>query len=120
MDDSWPQEGGHTVRRTTLLMLALMAAALVVLSGAALARNTPGTEQGEKIVGTKYADHINSWGATTWFWVIGAPTRYAVVTTTISNTVVGATTLSTVRVASGTWSMAAEASTRAMWTPRTG
>src|SRR5829696_6370451 len=120
MDDCWPQEGGNKVRRTTLLMLALMAAVLVMASGVALAKNIAGTERGEKIVGTKYADHINSWGATTWFWVIGAPTRYAVVTTTISNTVVGATTPSTVRVASGIWSMAAKALTRAMLTPRTG
>ena len=64
MDDSWPQEGGHTVRRTAIL-LALMAAALVVLSGAALAKNITGTERGEKIVGTKYADHIDALGATT-------------------------------------------------------
>ena len=53
------------MRRTTILMLALMAAALVVLSGAALAKNITGTERGEKIVGTKYADHIDALGATT-------------------------------------------------------
>jgi hypothetical protein len=120
MDESRPQEGEHTVRRTTILMLALMAAVLVMASGVALAKNIAGTERGEKIVGTKYADHINSWGATTWFWAIGAPTRYVVVTTTISNTVVGAMTLSIVRVASGTWSMAAKVPTRAIGTPRTG
>ena len=62
MDDSRPQEGGHKVRRTTLLMLALMAATLVVASGVALAKNITGTEQGEKIVGTKLADHINALG----------------------------------------------------------
>src|SRR5829696_2047777 len=62
MDDCWPQEGGNKVRRTTLLMLALMAAVLVMASGVALAKNIAGTERGEKIVGTKYADHINSWG----------------------------------------------------------
>jgi hypothetical protein len=110
----------NKVKRTTLLMLALMAAVLLAASGAALAKNITGTENGQKIVGTKFADHINALGATTWFWAIGAPTRYAVVTKTISNTVVGAMTLSTVKVASGIWSMAAEAPTRAMWTPRTG
>src|SRR5215208_236383 len=115
--ESRPQEGGHTVRRTTILMLALMAAVLVMASGVALAKDIAGTERGEKIVGTKYAVNINSWGATTWFWVIGAPTRYAVATTTISNTVVGATTSSTVRVASGIWSMGAKALTRDMLTP---
>jgi Ca2+-binding RTX toxin-like protein len=65
MDDCWPQEeGGHTVRRITLLlMLALMAAALlVVASGVALAKNITGTEQGQRIVGTKFADHINALG----------------------------------------------------------
>src|ERR687898_886568 len=62
MDDCWPQEGGHTVRRTTLLMLALMAAVLVAASGAALAKNITGTDNGEKIVGTKFADHINALG----------------------------------------------------------
>jgi Ca2+-binding RTX toxin-like protein len=51
------------VRRTTLLlMLALMAGALVVASGVAVAKNIVGTERGERIVGTKYADHINSLG----------------------------------------------------------
>jgi hypothetical protein len=48
------------------------------------------------------------------------PTRYAVATTMISNTVVGATTSSIVRVASGTGSIAAEVPTRPMSTPRTG
>jgi uncharacterized membrane protein len=86
--ESRPQEGGHTVRRTTLLMLALMAAVLLAASGAALAKNITGTDTGQ--------------------------------TKTISNTVVGVMMLSTVKVASGTWSMAAEASTPAMWTPRTG
>jgi hypothetical protein len=101
-------------------MLALMAAVLVAASGVALAKNIVGTDTGQKIVGTKYADHINALGATTWCLAIGAPTRYVVVTTTISNTVVGATTLSIVRAASGIWSMAAKVPTRAMWTPRTG
>jgi Ca2+-binding RTX toxin-like protein len=50
------------VRRTALLMLAVMAAALVVASGVALAKNYVGTERGEKIVGTKHADHINAMG----------------------------------------------------------
>jgi Ca2+-binding RTX toxin-like protein len=50
------------VRRTVLLMLAVMAAALVVTSGVALAKNIAGTDQGEKIVGTKFADHINALG----------------------------------------------------------
>src|SRR5829696_3564558 len=117
--ESQPQGGGNKVRRTALLLLALMAAVLVVASGVAVAKNITGTESGQKIVGTKFADHITPWGATMWCLAIGAPTRYVVVTTTIGNTVVGATTLSIVRVASGTWSMAAEASTRAMWTPRT-
>jgi hypothetical protein len=53
------------MRRTALLMLALMAAVLVVASGVALAKNIVGTERGEKIVGTKFADHINALGATT-------------------------------------------------------
>ena len=39
IDESRPQEGGNTVRRTALLMLAVMAAALVVASGVALAKN---------------------------------------------------------------------------------
>jgi hypothetical protein len=43
-------------------MLALMAAVLVVASGVALAKNFAGTERGEKIVGTKFADHINALG----------------------------------------------------------
>ena len=50
------------MRRTALLMLAVMAAALVVASGVALAKNYVGTDRGEKIVGTKYADHINAKG----------------------------------------------------------
>ena len=62
IDESRPQEGGNTVRRTALLMLALMAAALVVASGVALAKNYVGTETGEKIVGTKFADHIKALG----------------------------------------------------------
>src|SRR5215210_4360371 len=60
------------------------------------------------------------WGATTWCRAWRDPTRYAVATTTISNTADGATTSSTLRVASGTWSMAAKVQTRAMLTPRTG
>jgi Ca2+-binding RTX toxin-like protein len=62
MDESTPQEGGHTVRRITLLLLALMATALVVASGVALAKNITGTEKGQRIVGTKFADHINALG----------------------------------------------------------
>jgi Ca2+-binding RTX toxin-like protein len=58
IDESRPQEGGNTVRRTTLLMLALMAA----VSGVALAKNIVGTESGQKIVGTKFADRINALG----------------------------------------------------------
>jgi|SRR5829696_77054 hypothetical protein len=109
------------MRRTALLMLALMAAVLVVASGVALAKNFAGTERGEKIVGTKFADHINALGgATTWFWAMLVPTRYAVATTTKSSTAVGATTSSIVREASGTWSMAAKVPTRAMSTPRIG
>ena len=50
------------MRRTTLLSLAVMAAALVAASGMALAKNYVGTDTGEKIVGTKYADHINAKG----------------------------------------------------------
>jgi hypothetical protein len=52
----------NKVRRTTLLMLALMAAVLVAASGAALAKNITGTDTAQKIVGTKYADHINALG----------------------------------------------------------
>ena len=62
MDDSWPQEGGNKVKRTTLLMLALMTAVLVAASGAALAKTIVGTDTGQKIVGTKFADHINALG----------------------------------------------------------
>ena len=62
MDEARSQEGEHTVRRTALLMLAVMAAALVTASGVALAKNIVGTDRGEKIVGTKYADHINAMG----------------------------------------------------------
>jgi Ca2+-binding RTX toxin-like protein len=43
-------------------MLAVMAAALVLASGVALAKNITGTDNGQKIVGTKYADHINAMG----------------------------------------------------------
>jgi Ca2+-binding RTX toxin-like protein len=39
-----------------------MAAVLVVASGVALAKNIAGTENGEKIVGTKDADHIDALG----------------------------------------------------------
>src|ERR671921_740735 len=60
--ESRAQGGGHKVRRTTLLMLALMAAVLVAASGVALAKNITGTENGQRIVGTKYADHINALG----------------------------------------------------------
>jgi hypothetical protein len=49
MDECRPQEGGHPVRRTTLLlMLALMAGALVAASGVAVAKNIVGTERGER------------------------------------------------------------------------
>jgi Ca2+-binding RTX toxin-like protein len=61
-DQSRPREGESTVRRTALLMLAMMAAVLVVTSGVALAKNFVGTENGQRIVGTKYADHINALG----------------------------------------------------------
>jgi hypothetical protein len=98
-----PKEGGgNAVRRTALLMLALMAGVLVLASGVALAKNISGTENGEKIVGTKFKDHINSLVATTWCWAMRVQTRYAVATTTTSNMEVGATTSSTVKVASGT------------------
>jgi hypothetical protein len=97
-----------------------MAAVLVVASGVALAKDFVGTENGERIVDTKYADRIDALGGDDVVLAMQAPTRYALATTTISNTVVGATTLSIVRVASGTWSMAAEVPTRAMSTPRTG
>jgi Ca2+-binding RTX toxin-like protein len=51
----------YTVRRTTLL-LALMAAALVLASGVALAQNFVGTDRGERIVGTDSADTIDANG----------------------------------------------------------
>src|SRR4051812_9596961 len=54
--------GGHTVRRTALLLLAVMAAALGATSGVALARNYVGTDIGEKIVGTDSADTIDANG----------------------------------------------------------
>jgi hypothetical protein len=50
------------VRRTALLLLAVMAAALVAASGVALARNYVGTDRGEKIVGTDSADTIDANG----------------------------------------------------------
>jgi Ca2+-binding RTX toxin-like protein len=51
------------VRRTALLiLLAVMAAALVATSGVALAKNITGTENGQRIVSTKYADRINALG----------------------------------------------------------
>jgi len=62
IDELWPQEGGNKVRRTVLLMLGVMAAVLVVASGVALAKNITGTESGQKIVGTKFAAHINALG----------------------------------------------------------
>jgi len=43
-------------------LLALMAAALVAASGVALAKTYVGTERGERIVGTKQADHLNAMG----------------------------------------------------------
>jgi hypothetical protein len=45
-DQSRPQERESTVRRTALLMLAVMAAVLVVASGVALAKEFVGTEKG--------------------------------------------------------------------------
>ena len=48
--------------KRTALLLAVMAAALVVASGVALAKNYLGTDNGEKIVGTKYADTISAKG----------------------------------------------------------
>jgi Ca2+-binding RTX toxin-like protein len=63
MDLGHRRGGAHTVRRTALLaLLAVMAAALVAASGVALAKNFAGTDRGEKIEGTKYADHINAEG----------------------------------------------------------
>jgi Ca2+-binding RTX toxin-like protein len=50
------------VRRTALLLLAVMAAALVAGSGVALAKNYVGTDRGEKIVGTNHADTIDANG----------------------------------------------------------
>src|SRR5215213_2757085 len=92
-----PKEGGgNAVSRTALLMLLLMAGVLLLASGVALAKNISGTEAGEKIVGTKFKDHINSLGGDD--VVLG----YAGATTTTSNMGVGATTSSTVKVASGT------------------
>jgi Ca2+-binding RTX toxin-like protein len=43
-------------------MLALMAAAVVVASSVALAKDYVGTEKGQRIVGTKYADRIKALG----------------------------------------------------------
>ena len=55
-------KGAYTVRRTSLL-LAVMAAALVLASGVALAKNhVVGTDRGEKLVGTKQADNIDAQG----------------------------------------------------------
>lgn len=63
IDECRPKEGGgNAVSRTALLMLLLMAGVLLLASGVALAKNISGTEAGEKIVGTKFKDHINSLG----------------------------------------------------------
>jgi hypothetical protein len=51
----------HTVRRMALL-LAVMAEALMVVSGVALAKNIVGTDRGERIVGTDNADVIDANG----------------------------------------------------------
>ena len=48
--------------RRTILLLALIAAALVVASGVALAQNFVGTDRGERIVGTNAADNIDGNG----------------------------------------------------------
>ena len=46
--------------KRTALLLAVMAAALVVASGVALAATYVGTNKGETIVGTGYADTIDA------------------------------------------------------------
>jgi len=51
----------HKVRRTALL-LAVIAAALVVASGVALARDFVGTDRSERIVATDSADTIDANG----------------------------------------------------------
>jgi RTX calcium-binding nonapeptide repeat (4 copies) len=51
----------HAVRRMALL-LVVMAAALMVVSGVALAKNIVGTDRGERIVGTENADVIDANG----------------------------------------------------------
>ena len=50
------------MRRHALLILASMMLGVLMLGGVALAKNYVGTDTGEKIVGTKYADHINAKG----------------------------------------------------------
>ena len=50
------------MRRTTLLMLALMAAGAGREQRSGLAKAYVGTDNGEKIVGTKFADRINAFG----------------------------------------------------------
>jgi Ca2+-binding RTX toxin-like protein len=60
--ETQPKEGGGNAVRAALLMLLLMAGVLVLASGVALAKNITGTENGEKIVGTKFKNHINSLG----------------------------------------------------------
>ena len=91
------------MRRTALLMLAVMAAALVLASGVALAKNITGTDRGQKIVGTKYADHINAMGGDDVVLGWAGPDKIRGGNDKDSNTAVGATTLSILRVASGTW-----------------
>ncbi len=46
--------------KRTALLLAVMATVLVVASGAALAATYVGTNKGETIVGTGYADNIDA------------------------------------------------------------
>ena len=59
-----PSKGGskHGEENDTTTSALLMAGVLLLASGVALAKNISGTEAGEKIVGTKFADHINSLG----------------------------------------------------------
>jgi hypothetical protein len=89
------------MRRTALLMLALMAAVLVVASGVAWPKTSSAPKEARRSWAPSSLTISTPWGATTWFWAMLVPTRYAVATTTISSTAVGATTSSNIIYSEG-------------------
>jgi len=105
------------VRRTALLLLAVMAAALVAASGVALARNYVGTDRGEKIVGTDSADTIDANGGDDVVQGLPGPDRIRGGNGKDRQYGARGNDVIFSEGASGTWSIAAEASTRLMSTP---